>query len=148
LAWLTYFDALNVPDDQLQVDFGNLKNAVHVDGVRIMPSWWAQTSRNSTRTFASSAVMDPGGNIRWTGGTARARARSRPCHVHSLDPGRIVTVSVDHSLAPSDARARADLAGESVVSWHEDRSRRAQHRATIHPLGVVRAIDRVLAVRV
>ena len=44
LTFVTYFDALNVPDDRLQIDFNNLKNAVHVDGVRIMPNWWAGTT--------------------------------------------------------------------------------------------------------
>lgn len=65
LSFITYFDALNVPDDRLQIDFNNLKNAVHVDGVRIMPNWWAQTSRSSARVFASNSVIDAGGNIRW-----------------------------------------------------------------------------------
>lgn len=54
---MTSFDTLHVPDDRLQIDVDNLKNAVRVDGVRIMPGGRAQTSRNSTPTFDRNAVM-------------------------------------------------------------------------------------------
>lgn len=65
LTFITYFDALDVPDDRIDLDFNNLKNAVHVDGVRILPNWWEQTSRaSSPRSFAGNAVMDWNGNIR------------------------------------------------------------------------------------
>lgn len=63
LTLVTYFDALDVPDGQLETDFWALRNAVHIDGVRIMPNWWEQTSRSSGRTFAANTVMLPGGAI-------------------------------------------------------------------------------------
>jgi len=56
LTFVTYCDALDVPDDRLQLDFGNPRNAVHVDGGRIMPNGWAQTSRSSARVFAGNAA--------------------------------------------------------------------------------------------
>jgi hypothetical protein len=201
LTFITYFDALDVPDDRLEVDLNNLKNAVHIDGIRVLPNWWAQTARVSGRTFARNTVMDEAGNLRgaswnrlvrvldrarayglvvdvtWTADTvgpvgASGRgtldyARYKQAlgtvtsmlagpgynhvlfdlqnessnigplgsplsdgqvadltgYVHAIDPGRIVTVSVDQQLSPGQARARADATGQNVVAWHEPRNR-------------------------
>jgi hypothetical protein len=65
LTFVTYFDALDVPNGQLETDFNNLRNAVHVDGIRIMPNWWEQPTRASSgRTIAANTVMGGSGEIR------------------------------------------------------------------------------------
>lgn len=198
LKFVTYFDALDVPAGQLETDFNLLKNAVHVDGIRILPNWLAQASRTTGRTNAGNTVMDENGNLRggpwnqliyvldrarayglvvdvtWTaetvgppntsiaalnygnyraalgtvtaamasprfnhvlfdlqnesnihgplgGGLDDNAARDLTQFVHAIDPGRIVTVSVDQNMTPTQARQRADFATENVVAWHEKR---------------------------
>jgi hypothetical protein len=202
LTFITYFDALDVPDDRIELDFNNLKNAVHIDGIRILPNWWTQASRETrVRTFAGNTVIDQNGNIReaswnklvhvldrarayglvvdvtWTAetigpeggsgsgtldffrykqalGTITSRlagpwynhvlfdlqnessnvgplgvplsdgqAGELTGHVHTIDPGRIVTVSVDQNRTAREAQMRAEGAGENVVAWHETRER-------------------------
>ena len=66
LVFITYFDALDVPDGQLDADLGNLHDAVHIDGIRIFPNWWGQSSRGSSGRFLTgSTVMDGAGNVRF-----------------------------------------------------------------------------------
>jgi hypothetical protein len=62
LMFVTYFDANDVPNAELETDLTNLKNA-GIDGIRVMPNWWTQTARISTRTFAGDTVIDANGNI-------------------------------------------------------------------------------------
>lgn len=65
LVFITYFDALDVPDGQLDADLANLHDAVHLDGIRIFPNWWGQSSRTSGRFLTGNTVMDGAGNLRF-----------------------------------------------------------------------------------
>lgn len=95
LVFVTYFDALDVPDGQLDSDLANLHDAVHIDGIRVFPNWWGQSSRSSGRFSTGNDVMDGGGNIRFDRWIKLLRVLDL-ARAHGL----VVDVSWAHEVVP------------------------------------------------
>jgi hypothetical protein len=61
LVFVSYFDAMDVPDANAIADFDQLR-AWGVDGIRIFPNWWTW----QPFTFAGDTIIAPDGSIRET----------------------------------------------------------------------------------
>jgi hypothetical protein len=61
LVFVSYFDALDSTPASLRSDFSALKKR-GVDGVRIMPNWWAKTSTESPNGYSTRTIVSPAGS--------------------------------------------------------------------------------------
>jgi hypothetical protein len=99
LVFITYFDALDVPDGQLDADLGNLHDAVHIDGIRIFQNNFGAHHSPRPATSSSSAG---------TGTTASRRSTSRPARPSSST--RTGTTRVRSSSSPATSSTFATSA--------------------------------------